>query len=80
MALHNFIRLSLFTLIVFLYEATFSQQASSAFSWPKGKRAAVSLSFDDARVSQPDSGIALLDHYGIKATFFVVPSGVKAAT
>ncbi|GAA4421622.1 polysaccharide deacetylase family protein [Nibrella viscosa] len=38
---------------------------------------AVSLSFDDARLSNVDVGTPLLDQYGVKATFFVVPSAVK---
>jgi peptidoglycan/xylan/chitin deacetylase (PgdA/CDA1 family) len=41
------------------------------FAWPEGKRAAVSLSFDDARASQLDAGVPLLDAYGVKATFYV---------
>lgn len=54
-----------------------AQRKSDGFSWPDSKRAAVSLSFDDARLSQVDLGIALLNQYGIKATFFVVPSRVE---
>ena len=54
-----------------------SQEDSLVFRWPDGKRAAVSLSFDDARESQVVSGTDLLDGYGIKATFFVVPSSVE---
>src|SRR3954470_10274405 len=54
-----------------------SQQTDTAFKWPEGKKAAVSLTFDDARLSQVDTGTALLDKYGVKATFFVVPSGVE---
>jgi peptidoglycan/xylan/chitin deacetylase (PgdA/CDA1 family) len=45
--------------------------AVSAFAWPQGKRAAVSLTFDDARASQLDVGVPLLDAYGFKATFYV---------
>jgi len=44
---------------------------ASPFAWPQGKRAAVSLSFDDARASQLDAGVPILDAYGIKATFYV---------
>lgn len=44
---------------------------SSQFIWPHGKRAALSLSFDDARLSQMDRGIPLLDKHGVKATFYV---------
>jgi peptidoglycan/xylan/chitin deacetylase (PgdA/CDA1 family) len=47
------------------------------FPWPEGKKMAISLSFDDARLSNPELGIPLLDEYGVKATFFVVPSSVK---
>jgi hypothetical protein len=42
------------------------------FNWPEGKRAAISLSFDDARASQVSRGIPILDEYGVKATFFVL--------
>ena len=51
--------------------------AQQTFHWPSGKRAAVTLSFDDARTTQIDNGLALLDKYGVKATFFVLPNGVK---
>jgi peptidoglycan/xylan/chitin deacetylase (PgdA/CDA1 family) len=40
------------------------------FAWPHDKRAAVSLTFDDARVTQIDQGIPWLDAYGVKATFY----------
>ena len=41
------------------------------FRWPAGKRAAISLTFDDARLSQIDQGLPILDEYGVKATFYV---------
>jgi peptidoglycan/xylan/chitin deacetylase (PgdA/CDA1 family) len=46
------------------------------FQWPNGKRAAVSLSFDDARLSQIDTGLALLNEEGTKATFFVEATNI----
>jgi peptidoglycan/xylan/chitin deacetylase (PgdA/CDA1 family) len=46
------------------------------FRWPVGKRAAISLSFDDARLSQVDLGIPVLDSQGVKATFYVSPRNV----
>ena len=52
-------------------------QQNTTFNWPQGKKAAISLTFDDARFSQADTGVAFLNHYGIKATFFVVPSAVE---
>ena len=51
--------------------------SKKAFHWPNGKRAAISLSFDDARHSQIDVGLDLLDKCAVKATFCVVPGGVK---
>jgi peptidoglycan/xylan/chitin deacetylase (PgdA/CDA1 family) len=52
-------------------------QQEASFSWPKGKRVAISLTFDDARMSQVTGGTALLDQYKTKATFYVVPSTVN---
>jgi beta-glucosidase len=47
------------------------------FKWPNGKKAAISLTFDDARYSQADIGIPLFDEYGVKATFYVTPHQMK---
>src|SRR6185503_15300925 len=47
-------------------------------AWPDGARAALSLSFDDARTSQVDVGLALLDSLGAKVTFYLVPSAVES--
>lgn len=46
------------------------------FKWPEGKKMAISLTFDDARFSQPDKGIPLLDKYGVKATFYLSPGNI----
>ena len=61
-----------------LHGATTARQASPdrTFAWPSGKRAAISLSFDDGRASQVDVGLGVLDAAGAKATFYVVPSAV----
>ena len=48
-----------------------------AFRWPQGKCAAVSLSFDDARTSQADTGFALFRKHGVKATFFALPANLE---
>ncbi len=48
-----------------------------SFHWPDGKKAAVSLSFDDARLTQVDNGLALFKKQGVRVTFFVQPSGVE---
>jgi peptidoglycan/xylan/chitin deacetylase (PgdA/CDA1 family) len=67
----------LFPLALLLSVLAFAQQPSTNFTWPEGKRAALSLSFDDARQSQVDVGVALLDKHKVKATFYVVPSAVE---
>jgi peptidoglycan/xylan/chitin deacetylase (PgdA/CDA1 family) len=48
-----------------------------AFSWPDGRKAALSLTFDDARESQLDVGIPLLDEHGVRATFYVLPENAR---
>ena len=47
------------------------------FIWPKGKHGAVSVTFDDARFSQIDTGLPILDKYGVKATFYVSISSLE---
>ena len=46
---------------------------STTFAWPTNKRCAVSLSFDDSRITQVDHGVAILDEHSIKATFYITP-------
>lgn len=74
---NNFLWLSLIGFSLLLTEPALAQQPISTISWPAGKRAAVSLTFDDGRLSQTDVGTTLLDRYGVKATFFVMPSSVR---
>lgn len=50
---------------------------SSVLTWPGRARAALSLTFDDARLSQVDRGLPLLDRYGVKATYYVSPGLVE---
>jgi len=52
-------------------------EQSKPFAWPAGCRAAVSLTFDDARPSQVDRGLPVLDTHGVKATFYVSPRRVE---
>lgn len=54
-----------------------SQNKNPKFAWPEGKRMAISLSFDDARKTNVRQGTDLFDKYGVKATFYVVPSNVR---
>ncbi len=52
-------------------------EAERNVQWPAGKRAAISLTFDDARPSQIDRGLPILDEYGVKATFYVSLSSME---
>lgn len=56
-----------------------TRSAQSSF-WPEGKKMALSLTFDDARLSQIDTGIPLLDKYGVKATFYISPGSMLKRT
>lgn len=68
----------LFLLACLMSPAPGSAQPTAAeFRWPEGKRAAVSLSFDDARPSQVDVGLALFVRLDARATFYVVPVHVE---
>ena len=51
--------------------------AHQKFVWPHGKKCAVSLSFDDARVSQVDAGLPILRRHGVRATFYVIMGNVE---
>lgn len=51
--------------------------AAGKFPWPEGKKAAISLTFDDARLSQVDTGLPIFDRYGVKATFYVSPDKLE---
>lgn len=46
-------------------------------SYPHGARNAVSLTFDDARASQVDVGLAILNKYQVRATFYLLPYHAK---
>jgi peptidoglycan/xylan/chitin deacetylase (PgdA/CDA1 family) len=48
------------------------------FEWPNGKKGALSLTFDDARSSQLDVGIPILDRFGAPGTFYISPPAVEA--
>jgi beta-glucosidase len=58
-----------------LYQ-TGTRQEKSEFQWPEGKFMALSLTFDDARESQVEKGIPLLDQFGVKATFYISPENL----
>jgi peptidoglycan-N-acetylglucosamine deacetylase len=53
-----------------------NDNAPAEFSWPDGIKMALSLTFDDARLSQADAGLPLFDKYDVKATFYVSPNAM----
>ena len=73
----SFFLRGLFFLALFLQMAGAARaqtQVPAPLAWPGGKQTALSLSFDDARPSQVDAGTAVLNQYGVKATFYLVPA------
>src|SRR5690606_14061061 len=70
-------RFPVVVILLLMTQSLFAQDNSPKFPWPEGKKMALSLSFDDARTSNPTLGTGLLDKYDVKATFFVVPSNVR---
>lgn len=53
-------------------------QERPGFAWPDGRKAAVSLAYDDALDSQLDHAIPALDRHGLKGTFYLVPANDAA--
>jgi len=45
--------------------------------WPERARCALSITFDDARESQPRVALPVLARLGVRATFFVLPAAVE---
>lgn len=56
---------------------TTSHAQSPVFRWPEGKRAAFSLSFDDARLSNIDVGLPLFKKWKAAVTYYVVPGSME---
>ncbi len=56
------------------YDVPEGADQSKPFPWPEGKQCAVSLTFDDARLTQIDAGIPLLNKNDVKATFYISPN------
>ena len=51
--------------------------AGETFAWPEGRRAAVSLAYDDALDSQLDYAIPDLDRHGLKGSFYLTLSAAS---
>jgi len=51
-----------------------ASQAAEPWPWPGGARAAVSLAYDDALVSQLDTALPALNRAGLRASFYLTLS------
>ena len=60
--------------------ASFTASAARPFAWPEGRRAAVSLAYDDALDSQLDIAIPALDRHGFKGSFYLPLANATIAT
>jgi peptidoglycan/xylan/chitin deacetylase (PgdA/CDA1 family) len=68
-------------LLVLSAVAVFAQAPDKAaaqhtFAWPDGRRAALSLTFDDARESQLTAGVPLFGEFGVHVTFYLSPANI----
>ncbi len=59
------------------YDSFANLNKEKPFPWKEGKRCAVSLTFDDARLSQVDVGMDLFKKHNVRATFYVIPSRME---
>ena len=64
-------RLVLFAALTLALVVGGTATAQTPFAWPKGKRAAIVLTYDDAMPSQLSVAIPQLDAAGLKGTFFL---------
>lgn len=62
---------SLFALLLLQTMLAATACAGEAFTWPQGRKAAVSLAYDDAAPSQLDNAIPALDRHGLKGSFYL---------
>ena len=53
-------------------------KATNTFQWPEGKKMALSLSFDDARLSNIDVGLPLFKKHGVQVTYYVNPPNIQS--
>lgn len=59
------------------YESAPALSPVPPVAWPAGKRAALSLTFDDARPSQVEAGLPILERHHARATFYVSPQRLE---
>ena len=73
-------RVCLPVLLLFAIACSPAALAGDGFAWPEGRKAAVSLAYDDALDSQLDTAIPALDRHGLKGSFYLVMSAESVRT
>jgi peptidoglycan/xylan/chitin deacetylase (PgdA/CDA1 family) len=58
-------------LLAFVLSHSVLAAEAGAFVWPEGRKAAVSLAYDDALDSQLDNAMPALDRHGLKGSFYL---------
>lgn len=65
------------SVVILISFSSVRAQDNHPFPWPEGYRAALSLSFDDARLSNVDVGLDLFGKHDVRVTYYVLPGGVQ---
>ena len=66
--------------VLFAFACSSAASAGDGFVWPEGRKAAVSLAYDDALDSQLDTAIPALDRHALKGSFYLVLSAESVRT
>ena len=75
--MYRLIRFFLTILMLCSANTAMAGSLQETFTWPEGKAWALSLSFDDAQLSQLTMGIPLFNKTGVRATFYVLPGPLE---
>lgn len=67
-------------LLLFLSQATFGQTGETEIAkWQYGKKAAVSLTYDDGSLNQFRVAVPIMDSFGFPATFFIITGQIPGS-
>ncbi len=72
------IKTLLTTLLLSSYAVFAAANESKSFHYPNNAKYAISISFDDARHSQVDIGLPILEKHNVNATFYLMPYHMQA--
>jgi peptidoglycan/xylan/chitin deacetylase (PgdA/CDA1 family) len=67
-------------LLLFFSQATFAQTGQTEITkWQYGKKAAVSLTYDDGSINQFRVAVSIMDSFGFPATFFIITGEIPGS-